>query len=983
MLKIMGIALVSGLILGCSGNSSSTRTVDEEVVTALSGQVGNATWGARITATSINSEGSPIRIVNDDGDVVLGGPSDLSAEDGLYEIIADGDLLGTTSVFIANDDNGAVGYRCEIVTGCGSAAYKAYYTLGDDVDIRAGVGEVADGMIVNINWLTDVASSLAKTVYIDALQNVQGLEDRADISAAVDTAKTGIYNEYTIELANLHVSKLFSISDIISVVPVGPSQITAENNLTSTQYEEGVYLGAILAALTAISVEQSESYMQTLEKVTETIILRNGQLLQKDTSGNEISLAQILNSAAVVLESNINAYENSGARVSNESKAALSKLKTRALQLIDGEETAVIIDVPAELASWKTNIGKAKEFIADLTEALKNFWGEDASKASFIDPSHARRLDTYYIAHEELYSQVSPSLIGPDGILQDILDAADYLMKCKISSSNCSVLDSRFVLSEEDSTVIIDETLKITMAPFASLGSDTNKYNQFDFVIDNDLNTLEKGGVKYEWKFDSISDGSYATLAFVRLFYQEDYLTPPSLEDVEPSQITVVWPSVSFESEIQGAGSDSGLHTFVILFEVNLVAVEDPLVGGNPEVRYNPFTVEFWVRSVNSNKSYFDIDEDSRAVVNNSAFISQLRTTYAFSFYPETKWPEKNQFFNSRDDSPDTIDDMVSILKSTETLSDGRVIDVFDRKLISDDTIARIRLYPYDASTDSTQSQSCSVTGTMPDNLVVGSCSQLLSLAGNITLDSLIQGNFESGALFTYAVKAHASYVIDLNDSEFGYNLVSESGEFNGLVDGVVYGPFTGTYSEPIELGIDQFSATFSSRMKDGDSEIPVVAQFTLQRQTEDFIAASLSYAFAEDDQLSEISDAVGVALGAEAQGLVFEYLVSEEEFINNDGELEIIEIEQGSWSVYRSGVSLGGENQSVLASAVSRVEYPQGDQELACGANDSDKLSSAGDCEAVAYLTFRGALLATIREERDGVFVARFVDGSWMVLGE
>lgn len=984
MLKLMGVALVSGLVLGCSGNSSSSRTVDEEVITSLSGYVGNAIWGARVTATSINSEGSPIRTINDDDEVVFGGPTNISANNGTYEIVADSELLGTTSVFVANDDNGAVGYRCEMIGGCGNAAYNAYFTLGENVDLRAGVGELADGMIVNINWLTDVASSLAKTVYVDAIKNVEGLEDRADISAAVDTAKTGVYNEYTIELANLHVSKLFNISDIISVVPVGPSKITADNSLTSAQYQEGVYLGAILSALTAISVEQSENYMDTLVEITDTLIQRNGQLLQKDNSGNEISLARILSSAATVLGDNITFYESSGARVPNESKTALSKLNARISQLVDGEETAVIIDVPAELANWKTNIEKAKEFIVDLTEALKNFWGEDASKASFIDPSHARRLDTYYVAHEALYDQVAPSLVGPTGILQDILDATDSLIRSNTAEVGCDlVANSRFVIPTASSTVTIDETLKLTMAPYASLGDDPTKYNQFDIIIDDEFNTLIKGGVEYEWNFASISDDSYATLPYVRLFYSEDYSTPPCFDEVEPSQITVVWPELVFEGEIEGAGSDSGSHSFVILFETNLIAVEDPLVGGNSEVRYNPYTVEFWVRSVNSNKSYFDVNEESRAVVNNSAFISQLRTTYAFSFYPDTKWPTPEQFFNPRDDSPQTIDDMVSIFKSTETLADGQVIDVFDRELISDDTIARIRLYPYDSTTDSTESQSCSVTESSPDVRVVGVCSERLSLAGNVTLDSLIQNNFESSALYSYGVKANGTYDIDLNDIEFGYNLVSDSGEFNGLDADVVYGPFTGTYSAPIELGIDQFSVVFSSRMENDGATVPVVAQFTLQKRTNDLFAASLSYAFAEDDQLSELSEAVGVALGTEAQGLFFEYLVSEDEFINDDGELETIEIEQGSWSVYRSGVMLGGEEQSVLASAISRVEYPQGDEEIACGVNDSDKLSSGGGCEAVAYLTFRNSLVATIREERENVFVARFVDGSWMVLGE
>jgi hypothetical protein len=39
-------------------------------------------------------------------------------------------------------------------------------------------------------------------------------------------------------------------------------------------------------------------------------------------------------------------------------------------------------------------------------------------------------------------------------------------------------------------------------------------------------------------------------------------------------------------------------------------------------------------------------------------------------------------------------------------------------------------------------------------------------------------------------------------------------------------------------------------------------------------------------------------------------------------------------------------------------------------------------DCDAIAYLTFRGLVTGSIREERDGVYVIRYIDGTWQVLG-
>jgi hypothetical protein len=39
-------------------------------------------------------------------------------------------------------------------------------------------------------------------------------------------------------------------------------------------------------------------------------------------------------------------------------------------------------------------------------------------------------------------------------------------------------------------------------------------------------------------------------------------------------------------------------------------------------------------------------------------------------------------------------------------------------------------------------------------------------------------------------------------------------------------------------------------------------------------------------------------------------------------------------------------------------------------------------DCDAIAYLTFRGLVTGSLREERDGAYVIRYIDGTWQVLG-
>ncbi|MBL4881472.1 MAG: hypothetical protein JKX82_09125 [Oleispira sp.] len=53
------------------------------------------------------------------------------------------------------------------------------------------------------------------------------------------------------------------------------------------------------------------------------------------------------------------------------------------------------------------------------------------------------------------------------------------------------------------------------------------------------------------------------------------------------------------------------------------------------------------------------------------------------------------------------------------------------------------------------------------------------------------------------------------------------------------------------------------------------------------------------------------------------------------------------------------------------------------CGFFDRGQETDPGqNCAAIAYLTFRGLVTGVLREESDGAYVIRYIDGSWQVLG-
>jgi len=1010
--KLTSVILIGLLLQACSGNSSSTRTIGvEEESFGISGRVGTATWGSRISATPINIEGGPSLIENDSGNLVYDGAASQSSQTGTYELTSEAEDLSGTFIFIANADNGDVFYRCERVQGCDSLAYGSYVPLPDDLDVRAGVGELLDGMTVNVNWITDIASSMARTVYIDAVTNELSADDRTDINQAVlddiETAKPGVYNQYTMELANLHVSELFGITDVISSPVVAPSQITQIETVSGDALVEGVYYGALIAALPFLAESDNTDFVTKLGEITDVVINHRGQLLEKSESANVVTKFTIFSAASTILRDNINYFNGIGARVPAGAVTALERLDGVVASMRNDVKTSVDIDVPSRLASWRTAIEDSKFFITDLTAAVKNFWGYDDSKPSFVDPVHGRRVDSYYLAHETALNTVADLAFGPTGVLNEILEGAEILARCEFGNGDCSApLGFAIETDPEDSAglpsdrVLIDGSLRLVMRPIETSDADAGLYNVFDFEIesaDNPEDEVEAipseiknalalgNGKKIYWYTEAISDGSITTRPYVRVFYEDSYASPPVgsfLDDSDPShvaptQIAIVWPLVRFEGNIDGAqAGDNGEHEFNALIEANLVGVKDPLDDAS-QTRYNPVT--FVVRA----RSTLEPDEENRTELN-----VQLRTTNSSSYYPTSKWPATHEFFLGRPDAPTEITDLVESLYRDQTvLPDGRVIEYFDEELRGSDFISRIKLYPYDSTTNTTRSESCNVS-IVGGNRVEQNCDTVIDLAGEVTLDELLERNYENNVLSRYSVPGNGVYEIDLSTSA----IVSGT-EYQGLTEGVEYGPFNGTFFDDIELGIDRLTAVAESYLKDPEQNalIPVIFELALERQVEDEFALSASYGFGSEETYENISNQLGVVAGGDAQGFYVELSVSEEQISDGEGGLKTIEVERGYWLISRSNVSMGGTDQSVLAQIATRTEYTQGNDETACGFNDRDKLSAAAPtdatsndgCEAVAYLTVRGALVGTIREERENVFVARFIDGTWMIIGD
>jgi|AZIK01.1.fsa_nt_gi hypothetical protein len=964
------LALAAALITACSGNSSSTKGGKADDNTYLTGYVGASDISlSKVHAVPLDYEGQPETEVDVDGNISFTGQETTSSlTTGFYQVNLATSYVGAPLILIAENKDGRTSYKCELVDGCGSVAYKGNVALDTGYQIRAAVGESLAAMRVNINWITDLASSLATTVYIDA--------NGDDTS---DTEKTGFYSEYSIELANLHVSELFGISDIISSTPISPASLAFETSLASSMLEEGIMYGGYVAAVQKLAVERDIDYYAVVNLVLEEFLLNQGQIYQKNTSSSEVSLYELTVAAADIIDENITYLQSVNALIPDEAARASTLLRNRAASFIDGELTAVEIDVPESLASWQTSLEKSKTFIIDLNKRFLNFKGDNPDEVSFIDGGYADTLELYYDGYTDVYNAISPQL---DAVLQDVRDGIAYYLECLNSSTACASLTTAngrtLVYSASEKSVSINGTLTLSYDALDTgsiIENSVTTYLAFDIYTEGFLAldataTTEATNVTFNTSTNSID---IEERPHFRLIYNSHYQVPPTLATDEPGGIDVAWPSVKLNVAI-----NDELHDVEILFESSLFGVADPY-NSTLELHYNPTAVVFWLRS--GGEYLGDITNSTggtSALQNYTSLIMEASTVNGSVYYADSKWPEFSNFFINRSasDLVENVPALATFYRSTEQVT----TDAGNTDSTSDDTvetaeyldiaieggsIQRYRVFPYNVNLDTSNIQICTMSDTadITAREELG-CSSITKVGGITNLDDFLQQQFEGGVLDYHEVAAQGGYKITLPTDGEGLLVPFEEG---------VEVAFDGVLENTYQLGIGALYLTATANyVTDIDNRelTPTIFDSSLIRKVKNYFELTTVFGYNYDYILSNIP------AGANSQSFNISYLVEYSETSN-------INIEVGSLVVLRSGVTLFGATESIGLLSTSRVEYSDGDTNFACGVYNRDELVAGDDCEAVAYLRYRGSLMATIREERPGVYIVRYVDGSWIMLGE
>lgn len=970
------------LLAACSGNGSSTVS-SSAPNKYVNGYVGSSNvQQAQIQAVSTNVQGQATSDKNDDGELEYIGAKATSTNNAYYQVKIKNDDVGRVLTMFATGKDGSVTLdRCELPEGCGDGwAYRETKAVPTDFEWRASVGNAQDNMRININWITHVASSLAHTSYIDA----DGQQDavasdgsQSCISGSTGGAETpdsesGIYTPFTVECANLWVSALFGISDIISVRPLAPSEIYKDPGLTSALRNEGILYGALLAAGQSLAKDADQSSVVWVGNFIDGFLVQQGQLYQK--GGNTTSLYALYNEALQTLADSRTYFSEQNYSVPAELNQAISDLQVRMAALQESQYTNVSIPV-SQVIGWLDRINNAKEFIADLNERLINYKGQDPNTCSptnsssdcvnsFIDPVYAAKAIDHYSILRNVYEGIAPSL---QLATQAVRDLTFELIGCL--HTGCAGND-RY---NAETKTLTGSGLTLAMVPYAVTDGQTTEFNAFDFTLIGDLKVPFDVTGTLNVSFNDIdgtdSEGNATKeKARIRVVYEEASVLPPLPEEKEPLGFDVNWPEVKIPAVVGSLKQD-----FYFYFAAKLIGVKDPLDAVSP-YHYNLTQISLALSALGVAEGSVTEEGETVELKDLANLILSGTTSSPANYYSDSLWPEFDDFFRIRDgydigrEEIGMFEYRIGLNESVRYSGDvKRLADYIDVNIFGFG-INRLEIF---SDTDGEAGiRKCSVIVNDQEERETDLCTELKTTDEELNLQKIVDGDF----LGLFSVPGRGAYRILFPDADDDGHYELDTSGTKVILDGRLEAVFT--------QGIDGLNLRSELKLVEGDERLPsAIVNLNLSRKSKDLWEFAMAVGY-DYDWLVEILPA-----GLRAQSLYLSYLVTAGN-VRDEDDLEkfhSFSYELGSLVVYRGGVKLFTDNpdgESIGMTIATLVDYELGDDAQPCGVINRKDQTATGQCNAIGYLTYRNAIVGVIREERDGIYVVRFSDGQFLVLG-
>lgn len=930
------LCLTPLIFSGCSGCSNSTQSSSKPVDYNLAGFVSAKSFKfASIRLLTVDAKGQRGVLTS----------STISNQNGYFRLQLKKDSLGKAMVVLAKRGDKSQ-FSCELVSGCfDNVPYQGGLKLTDTFELSAVVGGALDNMIINTNWLTHLASAYAYTTYIS----------NDDDLNTTHIPKAGVYSPYNIELANKQVSMLFGFGDIISMPITQPSNLEQVSGSSKQQKVDSIVAGAVLASMQALAKAKNQTIDVWLNKVVDDFLRNKGQLYQKGGI-NHASLFDIYQAAENLLVENRNHQQSLKKAVPAEVGDAINVLKQRRASLVDGKLTNV--KASSSYTEFEDAMKSSKSFLKNLNEELINFYGQDPNKKSFVNADYAKAVISHYEGLKETYRVQLAQGVDADFLTLQNLIA--YFASC--IADTCDTSSSVHGSSSYDAS-------KKTLAYL-------NSGNRFEMTY---IVKPRKEGDATSQIFDFTTQGSLAKIklegeAYVRIRYDESIdkvrKIGESHNHIQPVGFEFVWPEISVPKV------DGNIMKFS--FSAKLLGVKDGL-NANSKYHYNLTEI-----SVYSNIAKDLIGSNEAVDANNYKNFTSIKflakSASGGSYYPESYWPKFSGFFdaNNQEITHPSFDGIFSPNSGTGFTKGSIENGMFQYRQGNESinfagkeqTVAyldfwiknqganRTRIYADVGRSGFYGSQLCILTPPDGNN------------NGPLTADWSVKGESCGGIT---NVKAKKPSFADLYEKG-AFKLFSINGrgvyepQYGSFAPTTAVQTVNGKLTTPFIMGIENLKLQLEHKLTDKPN---AVAKFDLTQRVQDVWEAAISFGY-------DYTNLIGVIpTGLKTKSLYLSYLVKRK--LDNP---DPVRIELGSLLIFNGRDAIVGKD-SIAVQVASEVEFKEGNTKKACGLYQHGKLISKNDCSAIAYLTYRGALMATIREERPDVYVARYLDGSFIILGE
>ena len=520
---------------------------------------------------------------------------------------------------------------------------------------------------------------------------------------------------------------------------------------------------------------------------------------------------------------------------------------------------------------------------------------------------------------------------------------------------------------------------------------------------------------------------------------ENELLVPDYIELVMPNFKLYDSSQVGLENEMEVSGAFSAV--MIANTDINDLLKEPEEKLGK---RYNLSSVRATLKLIGKNQDEegSDIELRDNAVIYLEAVASEafISDTNFSAYFPDSVYPSFENFFKPREGfSIGEISPIPLVISRLGTMNlpalnaegqysdDGTTVVVQYVELDYEiGGIERYIVYPKAEGEDEYWGLICAAQPEDEEDLMEaggGYTKPVVDSEGEPVLDD--EGNQLQRALLTcpfrnlYAGEAttddFVNKVYQLNKDLFNLREYNGQGTYRIVypVTNDVLEPFIdgaqhyGKMEETVILGVDSMRLQFKPELvsQSGNSYLPEsMLDISLVWRTHDLIDVNAFLAF-DSGQVVNNPNGSGLpylAVGSDSESYSIAYRTDANgnesgEYVMAwagvnfvDGPIDGTKVMQRTDDDNLKEGAFAGIGSNVTYSPYTAQELEKlgsidgvGVNEEKCGFFARGNTPTDGeDCEAIAYLTYRGLVTGSLREERDGAYIIRYIDGSWQILG-